>query len=243
MASCLPIGGIFSTPHIRSISANRVHVNPFVNGAVNGWQFSGITQVAERRQLDIWRRLQCQHQLQHVTELRCDARRVSPASCPQSAAIIPARSAAANPTGIPINNQSILGTNGQQLQPLVTCNPSRSQRLPSIRERKLLCSAHHARPERAGHGACSYGPGYFNWDMAVFKNFAMSESKRLQFRMQAYNFLNHPLYSFPSGSNLTLQFQQDPVTAADHAGIMQTLAKLLRNRVPAPWNSPQNSYF
>ena len=58
----------------------------------------------------------------------------------------------------------------------------------------------------------SYGPGYFNSDMAVFKNFTMSESKKLQFRMQAYNFLNHPLYSFPSGSNLTLQFQQDPVT-------------------------------
>ena len=37
----------------------------------------------------------------------------------------------------------------------------------------------------------------------------MSESKNLQFRIQSYNFLNHPLWSFPSNNNLTLQFQQD----------------------------------
>ena len=58
----------------------------------------------------------------------------------------------------------------------------------------------------------SYGPAFFNSDLAVFKNFDMTEKRKLQFRVQAYNFLNHPLYSFPSGSNLTLQFTQDPVT-------------------------------
>jgi len=57
----------------------------------------------------------------------------------------------------------------------------------------------------------SYGPAYINWDLAVFKNFDISETKKLQFRVQGYNFLNHPLYSF-NGSNLSLQFQQDPVT-------------------------------
>jgi hypothetical protein len=58
----------------------------------------------------------------------------------------------------------------------------------------------------------AYGPTFFTWDMSLFKNFNISESKKLQFRVSAYNWLNHPLYSFPSGSNLTLQFQQDPVT-------------------------------
>jgi hypothetical protein len=58
-----------------------------------------------------------------------------------------------------------------------------------------------------------YGPAYFDSDLALFKNFSMGESRKLQLRAQAYNFLNHPLYSFPSGnSNLTLQFEQDPVT-------------------------------
>ena len=43
---------------------------------------------------------------------------VSPVRSPQ--AIIPCSISVANPTGIAINNQSILGTNAQQLNPLVT---------------------------------------------------------------------------------------------------------------------------
>ena len=46
--------------------------------------------------------------------------------------------------------------------------------------------------------------------MAVFKNFRITESKSLQFRVQGYNFLNHPLNSFPDSSNLTLNFVQNP---------------------------------
>ena len=60
----------------------------------------------------------------------------------------------------------------------------------------------------------SYGPAYFNSDLAIFKNFALSEKKKLQIRAQGYNFLNHPLWSFPDSTNLTLKFQQDPTTLA-----------------------------
>ena len=50
-----------------------------------------------------------------------------------------------------------------------------------------------------------YGPSFFNSDLGLFKNFQISESKKLQFRINAYNFLNHPLWSF-NGNNLTLGF-------------------------------------
>jgi hypothetical protein len=133
-------------------------------------------------------------------------------TCPQSAAIIPGSISVANPTGVPINNKSILGTNAQQLNPLVTCNPSSG--LGPHQFVNTKCFAPPVTPGTNGPTLLpvSYGPHYFNSDLAVFKNFDISEGRKLQFRAQAYNFLNHPLYSFPSGSDLTLQFVQDPVT-------------------------------
>ena len=41
-------------------------------------------------------------------------------------AIIPGSISAANPKGIQISNQSILGTNAIQLNPIVTCDPTKN---------------------------------------------------------------------------------------------------------------------
>jgi hypothetical protein len=114
-----------------------------------------------------------------------------------------------NPDGIRINNQSILGTNAVQLNPILTCNPT-----SNLGEHQYVNGDCFTAPTTVGQNGptllpVAYGPAYFNSDLAVFKNFRMSESKNLQFRIQSYNFLNHPLWSFPNNNNLTLQFQQD----------------------------------
>ena len=48
-----------------------------------------------------------------------------------------------------------------------------------------------------------FGPAFFNSDLGMYKNFQLGEKsqRKLQFRFNSYNFLNHPLTSFRSGSN------------------------------------------
>ncbi len=51
-----------------------------------------------------------------------------------------------------------------------------------------------------------YNPGEQNWDIAFFKNFRLSGNQKLQFRMEMFNFINHPNWnniasSDPSNAN------------------------------------------
>jgi hypothetical protein len=42
-------------------------------------------------------------------------------------------------------------------------------------------------------------PGAQQWDIAIFKNFVLGGRHRLQFRAEAFNFINHPNLSGPNG--------------------------------------------
>jgi hypothetical protein len=42
------------------------------------------------------------------------------------------------------------------------------------------------------------GPGVQQWDIALFKNFVLHGSHRLQFRAEVFNFINHPNLSGPN---------------------------------------------
>ena len=193
-----------------------VHSSHLVNGVANGWQLSGITQLESGANLTFGGNISNQMpNLSYNMAIICVASAAEQAagiSCPQSAAIIPGSISPANPTGIAINNQSILGTSDQTLTPLVTCNPT-----GHTGPHNYVNSNCFAAPTVPGQGGpnllpVSYGPAFFDSDLSVFKNFQIKETMKLQLRAQAYNFLNHPLWSFPSGSNLTLQFEQDPVS-------------------------------
>ena len=186
---------------------SRLHVNPFVNGALNGWQISGITQFQSGANITYSGGYNAN--TNYNLTITCTDTSIP---CPQQgAAILPGSVSAANPKGIPINNQSILGTNAQQLNPLVTCNPTSGLKAHQYVNGGCFAPPTVSQQNGPNLVPVAYGPSFFNSDLAIFKNFAWSESMSLQIRVQAYNFLNHPLYSF-NGSNLQLRFNQDPAT-------------------------------
>lgn len=188
-----------------------IHGNKIAAGVVNGWQLSGVTQWESGANLTY-----------NTTANYNMSLAGSGVPCPTSAlaagvaypvvcgsnAVIPGSVSATNLKGIPINNQSILGTNAIALSPLVTCNPS-----SGLGKNQFINPSCFSVPTTVGQNGptlipVSYGPAFLDSDLGVFKNFQIKESMKLQFRVQAYNFLNHPLWSF-NGSNLNLAFTQN----------------------------------
>jgi len=45
-----------------------------------------------------------------------------------------------------------------------------------------------------------YGPGLFGWDASIFKNFAITERNKLQFRAEFFNFTNHTNLGQPNNT-------------------------------------------
>ncbi|MBL0160098.1 MAG: carboxypeptidase regulatory-like domain-containing protein [Bryobacterales bacterium] len=105
-----------------------------------------------------------------------------------------------------VSSASLLGTPAIPLRPLVICDPG-----ANLQPQQYVNQACFAMPTRVGQNGpttlpVQYGPAFFNADLALFKNFNIKEGMKLQFRANAYNFLNHPLWSFDSATNLTLGF-------------------------------------
>lgn len=168
-----------------------IRSNKFAAGVLNGWQLSGVTEWESGANLTANTSYDFNMQLNQ-------------AIMPGSQNVVNASGA----NGIPINNQSILGTNAIALHPILTCDPTKN-----LAPHQFVNGNCFAVPTQIGvNGPTAlpaiYGPAFFNSDLGIFKNFKISESKKLQLRFQAYNFLNHPLWSFPNQNNLTLQFQQ-----------------------------------
>ena len=104
-----------------------------------------------------------------------------------------------------ISTTSLLGTPDITLSPIVTCDPA-----ANLGPHQYINKNCFAFPNQIGQNGPTtlpviYGPAYFNSDLGIFKNFKFKEQRKLQLRINAYNFLNHPLWSF-SGSNLNLGF-------------------------------------
>lgn len=114
-----------------------------------------------------------------------------------------------------------LGTPDVLLMPTVYCNPTGG---PAKHQYINGTCYGIPLPGQNGQLRPPYlrGPAYFNHDLSVLKNFPIADKNNLQFRLAAFNFLNHPLVSFNSNNtagDLTLSQQYGTagkqLTAAD----------------------------
>jgi hypothetical protein len=161
-------------------STKRGHA--IVRGAINGWQISGITT------LESGANLTSQSNGWNLNYSRDNG-------------------TAEDGSTIFYDNIHTLGTPAVSLQPLITCDP-----------KKGVSGQHYLNPScfspaptdgTLGTGGMPYlpGPMFMNSDLSLMKNFRITERHNLQFRFAAFNFMNHPLWSFSNNdSNLYLQF-------------------------------------
>ena len=115
-----------------------------------------------------------------------------------------------------VSAQSFLGTNSMNLLPVLTCDPRSNLR--SGQYFNPGCFA-PPQPGQVGNVIWPYvkGPAFFNSDLSLYKNFAVTERQKLQFRLDAFNFINHPLPQFNTtgtNSDLTLKFANASGTLA-----------------------------
>jgi hypothetical protein len=164
------------------------HGNKLVGGVVNGWQISGLTQ------------LQSGNPLQAINSSNFGMSGSFPAGTTLPNGVSYA--------GVGITNEDVTGSNNVNAQPVLTCDPR-----DGVAKNQFINGNCFSLPTPGHNGSFIFpyikGPMFFNSDLSLFKNFQISEAKKLQFRASFYNFLNHPLTSFnPAGGdgNLTMAF-------------------------------------
>ncbi|HLJ49605.1 MAG TPA: TonB-dependent receptor [Bryobacteraceae bacterium] len=170
---------IFNAAYVINLPS-PVHSNAFLKGAVNGWELSGITQA------------QSGPPLQSLTGAN---------SNPDLNATY------GNVPAGPVSNSTYLGTTSTPLLPVLTCDPRKG--LSSGQYFNPSCFA-PPQPGQLGQIIWPYikGPAFFNSDLSLYKNFAVTEKQKVQFRFDMFNFLNHPLPEFnATGNNADVQLK------------------------------------
>ena len=177
---------IFNAAYIWQLP-NPIHGNRILAGAVNGWQFSGVTQI------------QSGVPLQPNTNGNLNA----------TYGNVSLTDAAGATHTVGVGPMTWLGSNapGLALEPVLTCDP-----------RSHLSSGQHFNPSCFAPPAMGqqgsiiwpyiHGPAFFDSDLALFKNFRITERQSVQLRFSAFNFLNRPNPAFNINGNVdtTLSF-------------------------------------
>ena len=95
--------------------------------------------------------------------------------------------------GTPVNSQ----------RPNFVCDPNNGPRTPG----KWFNTTYFSQPAAFTYGNVGrntvLGPGLDNFDATIQKQFPLRESLNLQFRLDIFDFFNHPNFNAPIGSGRT----------------------------------------
>jgi hypothetical protein len=182
------------------------HGNKFLGGVTNGWTISGLYTWQAGGNL----------QALYSPNFNMDIVNCTPQDDGSCVTVGPSN----------ITSASFFGTNAQTVLPDLTCNPGTG--LGSNQRARVGC---FAVPGLALGGINAngprqtpylHGPIFWNSDLGIYKTFHITERQNVQFRISAFNFLNHPLRSFSGTDNqLKLHFQGDLANLA--AGFNSTV--------------------
>ncbi len=193
---------VFNAAYVLELPGLEKSAPRLARGLVNGWQFSGITQV------------------QSGVNLTANT----------SGTFNTNFNGATLANGQSISSNSVFGTPSILVTPVLTCDPR-----SGLKDHQFINGSCFAVPRQRGQTGGSvlpevFGPAFFNSDLGLFKNIQLSESKRIQFRFNAFNFLNHPLYSFRNdGQNTRLIF--DPASGKINNPIFGTATEKQGRRI------------
>ena len=183
--------------HIMNISASWnlpkfVHGNHLLEGAANGWQLSTYTTY------------QSGAALQPGLNGNGNASYPGGLTMPTNALPDLPDLAIRMPNGLEatnINTSTWFGSSSYNLlMPQLICNPGKG--LKSGQSFNPSC---FGMPAYGQQGPLEWpymrGPAYFASDLALYKNFQITERQKIQFRLSANNWLNHPLSQFGLAGN------------------------------------------
>ena len=177
--------------------------NRFVGGFTNGWELSGITNYQSGQNL----------QAAISSNFGTNGNLIVPVG--STAVVSPSNISSCQTTSgtgtcqIGVSSTNLLGTPDVNLQPTLIGDPS------------AVGGNHHyinasafSLPNLGTNGpyryGAQYGPGFFDSDLTAAKHIKLAEKGSLQFRVAAFNFLNHANSTFTAvnSSQYTLAFNQ-----------------------------------
>ena len=117
-----------------------------------------------------------------------------------------------------LNAQMWLGTDSERIRPILTCDPR-----SNLKSGQYFNPACFALGPQGTNGPVVWpyikGPAYFNSDLAMQKQFRVAEHT-FQFRISAFNFLNHPIHEF-TWTDVELNFAA-PVAGTRNSNALTT---------------------